>query len=232
MARLIKTLARRIFLWGPAQDVNGMVERIRQRSALRYWERTGRVLPPPHIVKQRTVKEYAAEFSLDTLVETGTYLGAMINATKDTFGRIVSIELDGALYRCARKKYARCGHISVLKGDSSQVLADVLAGISRPCLFWLDAHHSGVLTAKGELESPVMREVEHILNHPVAGHVILIDDAHAFVGQGGYPALAELRSALAARRPGWVFEVKDDIVRMHSPPGAQALAICGRAMYK
>lgn len=232
VSRTMKALARRVFLSEPAQRVNEVVERIRQRRALRHWERNGRILPPPHIVKQRTVKEYAAEFSLDILVETGTYLGAMIDATRDTFGRIYSIELDGALYRRARKKYRRFDHISVFNGNSSQVLGDVLAAIREPCLFWLDAHHSGVLTARGELESPIVQEVGQILRHPVVDHVILIDDAHAFVGQGGYPTLAELRNEVGSWHPDWTFEVRDDIIRVHGPREKRGLADSGQARYK
>lgn len=215
MVELLKNLARRIFLSDTAQDVNEIVVRYSQRGQLRHWEETGRAIPPPHSVKQAAVKEYAARFSLDTLIETGTYLGAMVGATKDTFKHIYSIELDRALYRRARKKYARYSHISLFHGDSGQILPQILAGITHPCLFWLDAHHSGVLTARGDLASPVMLEISHILNHPVADHVILIDDAHAFVGQDGYPPIAGLQNVIAARRPGWALRVKDDIIRIH-----------------
>lgn len=213
----VKGLARGVFLSGPAQRVNDVVEHVRQQRALRHWERNGRVLPPPHIVKQRTVRRYAAEFSLRILVETGTYLGAMIEATKDSFASIYSIELDRALYRRARQRFRGYSHITVLNGDSGATLGNVLDGIHEPCLFWLDAHHSGVLTARAELESPVREEMRQILRHPVVDHVVLIDDAHAFVGQGGYPTLAELRTQVAARRPGWTFEVRDDIIRIHGP---------------
>ena len=232
VTRSMKDLAMRVFLSEPAQRINAVVERIRQRKALRHWERNGRILPPPHIVKQRIVKAYAAELSLDILVETGTYLGAMIDATRDTFGRIYSIELDRALYQRARNKYRRFNHISVFNGDSSQVLRDILAGIREPCLFWLDAHHSGVLTARGEIESPIMHEVTQILRHPIVDHVILIDDAHAFVGQDGYPTLAELRHEVSLWRPGWTFEVRDDVIRIHGPREKGNLANSGQARYK
>jgi hypothetical protein len=207
----VKSLARYVFLSDPAQAVNEACERLRQRWALRHWERTGRRLPPPHVVKQSIVKAYAARFSLDLLVETGTYLGAMIDATLDTFRRIHSIELDAALYARAQKRYGALDHVSLYNGDSSHVLAEILAGIGDPCLFWLDAHHSGVLTARGALESPILHELERILSHPVHGHVILADDTHDFTGQGGYPTLAALQALIAARRPGWTLAVKHDV---------------------
>lgn len=224
VAYLIRGLASRIFLSGPAQAANHLVDSLQQRRALRQWEASGRTLPPPHLVKQWTVRRYAEEFSLGVLVETGTYLGAMISATQDLFRQIHSIELDPALYRRAQRRFARHRHISLYLGDSAAILPDLLAGLHEPCLFWLDAHHAGVLTARGEVESPVRQEVEHILRHPVCGHVILVDDARAFRGQGGYPTLAGLQATVAARRPDWTFEVLYDIIRIHR---SRACAPCG-----
>lgn len=207
-------VARRVFLTDLAQAIYARFERVRQEAALRAWERD-RGIPPPHLLKQRTVRSYAAAFSLDILVETGTYLGAMVEATKDVFDRIYTIELDGDLCARARRRFARHQHISVIEGDSSQVLPVVLAQIRQPCLFWLDAHYSGVISARGRQESPIMQELGHILNHPVPGHVVLIDDAREFVGKGGYPALGELQSTVRMTHPDWVFEVRDDIIRTH-----------------
>src|SRR5258706_16154496 len=62
------------------------------------WESAGRPIPPPDAVKQKVVREYAERFRIKLLVETGTYLGDMINAVKDVFSVIHSIELDKALF--------------------------------------------------------------------------------------------------------------------------------------
>ncbi len=218
VAALLRQMAKRIFLSEPAQWANERIDGLRQRMALGHWERERRTLPPPHIVKERVVIAYGRRFSLDTLVETGTYLGAMVRATRGTFRCIISIELDPDLYERARQKLAEPGHVSILNGDSAEVLRRLLRELHEPCLFWLDAHHSGVLTAHGRLESPVMLELRHILDHPTEDHVVLIDDAHAFVGRGGYPTIPELRATVAASRPGWVCEVEDDIIRLHRAP--------------
>jgi len=217
-ARRLRRMAKRVFLSEPAQRINDLVEGLRQRAALRHWQKTGRSLPPPHVVKQRTVRAYAGRFALSTLVETGTYLGAMIKATRDTFARVYSIELDPQLYERARKRFAEPGRVSILHGDSGEVLPRLLADLREPCLFWLDAHHSGMVTARGRLESPVMQELRAILDHPLEGHVVLIDDAQAFVGRGGYPTIAELRAVVAIRRPDWVCEVEEGIIRLHARP--------------
>ncbi|MCG2740183.1 MAG: hypothetical protein L6300_08080, partial [Syntrophaceae bacterium] len=79
----------------------------------------------------------------------------------------------------------------------------------------LDSHYSGGETAKGKQETPIRRELLHIFSHPIAGHVILIDDAHCFDGTRDYPSLGELKNIILAARPSWVFEVRDDIIRSH-----------------
>ena len=187
----------------------------RDRKALRSWERIGRSSPPPHIVKETLIRDYARAFNTRILVETGTYLGDMVHAMRKSFSRILSFELDHALHEQACKRFAADDHIEIIHGDSGQLLADYLTNINEPCLFWLDGHYSGGITARGELETPIKRELEHVFAHPVAGHVILIDDARCFTGQNDYPTLDELQRYVRERTQGWQFSVKDDVVRIH-----------------
>jgi hypothetical protein len=185
---------------------------------IRHWERQGRPIPPPAFIKQLCVREYGRRFSLSTLIETGTAGGYMISATKNTFARIISIELDPTLYQLAKERFSGFDHIQILQGSSQHVLPGVIASIERPCLFWLDAHYSGPGTAKGNLDTPIMDELQCILNHPVKDHVILIDDARCFVGQNDYPPIREVRDLIAGYRgQAWAFLVKDDIIRIHKP---------------
>jgi hypothetical protein len=188
---------------------------LKQRIDLLVWYKRGRPTPPPSLIKQRTVMEYARRFSLETLVETGTYLGDMVYATRNSFTRIISIELDRKLYGRAKRRFSKFSHIVIEWGDSSTVLADLLGTINQPCLFWLDAHYSGGITTKGLLETPVVQELELILDHHVLGHVVLIDDARSFVGRNHYPTIRDLRGFVIGRRPDWIFEVKGDIIRVH-----------------
>jgi hypothetical protein len=187
----------------------------RGERELQEWRENGKPFPPPHVLKQRVVREYARRFSLDTLVETGTYVGTMVDAMKTTFKEIFSIELDRSLYEAAREKFSGFQHIHIVQGDSGEVLPDIINHLTRPCLFWLDGHYSGGITSKGQLETPVSKELESILQHPLASHVILIDDARCFTGQNDYPTIEELRDYLRRARPQWAFEVRDDIIRIH-----------------
>ena len=187
----------------------------RDRKALRSWERIGRSSPPPHIVKETLIKEYARAFNTRILVETGTYLGDMVYAMRKSFSRILSFELDQALYEQACKRFAADDHIEIIHGDSGQLLADYLTKINEPCLFWLDGHYSGGITARGELDTPIKRELEHVFAHPIGGHVILIDDARCFTGQNDYPTLEELQRYVSERTQGGQFSLEDDVIRIH-----------------
>jgi uncharacterized protein with ACT and thioredoxin-like domain len=56
------------------------------------------IIPPGEQVKQRYVREYGSRFGIEVLVETGTFMGDMINAVKKDFKSIYSIELSRDLY--------------------------------------------------------------------------------------------------------------------------------------
>ena len=187
----------------------------RDLEARRSWEKQGRPAPPPHIVKEELIKEYAKTFKTNILIETGTYLGDMVYAMRKSFSKILSFELDQTLAEQARKRFANDNHITIIQGDSGRLLGDYLADIREPCLFWLDGHYSGGITARGALETPIKNELTYILSHPVDGHVILIDDARCFTGENDYPTLQDLREFLNERKPGWQFSVDTDVIRMH-----------------
>jgi hypothetical protein len=188
-----------------------------ERQEVEEWEHLGRPVPPPHLVKQRTVIEFAQNYRLDTLVETGTFLGDMVHGCRKRFERIISIELDHQLYENACRRFASDRHIEILRGDSGDLLPKVLEGLSVPCLFWLDGHYSAGFTAKGDLNTPVMDELEAICEHPVDGHVILIDDARCFTGEEDYPTIAEVEAFISRKKPDYEFELDLDIMRITPP---------------
>jgi hypothetical protein len=187
----------------------------RDLEARRMWEKQGRPSPPPHIIKEELIRDYAKKFNTNILIETGTYLGDMVHAMKKSFSRIISFELDQTLAAQAQNRFASDNHIQIIEGDSGKLLGDHLATINESCLFWLDGHYSGGITAKGTLVTPIKNELTSILSHPVDGHVILIDDARCFTGEDDYPTLDELRNFVAERKPNHKFSVEHDCIRIH-----------------
>jgi hypothetical protein len=187
----------------------------RDLEARRAWEKEGRPSPPPHVVKEELIKNYAKTFNTSILIETGTYLGDMVHAMKKSFSRIISFELDQTLADQAQQRFASDDYIQIVQGDSGKLLGEHIASINEPCLFWLDGHYSGGITAKGALETPINNELSAILSHPVDGHVILIDDARCFTGANDYPTLDELQTFVAERKPKHKFSVEHDVIRIH-----------------
>lgn len=212
MSRLIESWRR--FSMLPA------VRPFTDRRLVLKWKLAGRPVPPPPMVKHAVVKEYQRRFGLRTLVETGTFAGGMIDAVKGRFARIVSIELSPEWHARAIERFRAEPHVTLLRGDSGERLAEVLATLDEPALFWLDAHYSGPATARGTVDSPIVRELEAIRAHPVRGHVVLIDDMRDFQGRDGYPTVAELLAWIRDADPNAAVEVRDDILRW-GPLGAR-----------
>jgi hypothetical protein len=188
----------------------------RRRNELKEWQVTGqRVLPPPHIVKQRIVREHIRLFAeKPVFIETGTYEGEMVHAVKRYCKKIYSIEVDEILYQKASVRFSGAKNISIIHGDSAHALPALLSQIHEPCLFWLDGHYSGGTTSKGERDTSVMQELLHIFNHDQKNHVILIDDARFFKGENDYPTLETVKEFTLDKAPAAVFEVSNDIIRI------------------
>jgi len=186
----------------------------RDRRTLEEWERRGRPVPPPHIVKQRVLREYAEQYRLRTMVETGTYRGDMVEAMRPVFEKIYSIELGQELYDEARRRFKRVAHVELIRGDSATELRRVVVQLDQAALFWLDGHYSAGETARGEKDTPIYEELDQILGARDLGHVIVIDDARAFGTDPAYPTLDELQRYVLARRPGVSIAVADDSIRI------------------
>jgi hypothetical protein len=158
------------------------------------WLHQGRPAPPPHIIKVRNILGLSDLCGAHTLVETGTLYGTTIAATKDHFRRVYSIELDPGLVAAARTRFAADRNVSVLHGDSADVLPVLLPDLPQePVCFWLDGHYSGPGTALGNVPTPIISELNTI--HSGRGRnndLIIIDDARLFGTDEGYPTIPEL----------------------------------------
>ena len=186
---------------------------IDHKEELAEWEKKGRPSPPPHIVKQMAIEEYQKKFDLKLLVETGTYLGDMVEAQRNHFENIYSVELSKKLFQRATKRFKVYSHINILNGDSGVVLNKLIQEIDKPALFWLDGHYSEGITAKGAKECPVLEELEAIQKSNFY-HIILIDDARLFNGTRDYPTLDEIKQIFEKNNRVYSLTVKDDIIRL------------------
>jgi hypothetical protein len=178
-----------------------------------YWKLRGEPVRSPHLLKQRTVREYAQRFGLRALVETGTYYGEMVAAMKRRFAEIYSVEYEHALAVRAKEKFGRCPHIHIVEGDSQKAIPEIIASLREPALFWLDAGYYGWAGLQGDKQR-LTSELDSILRDQRFRHVILMDDARGLDGQNGAMTVPQLKQHIEASFPGRRVEVKHDILRI------------------
>lgn len=169
----------------------------------------------PHRIKEKAIIEYCDKYHYNTFIETGTYMGEMVYSLRNNFKTLYTIELSHTLYEIAKNHFKEFGHINFLQGDSGIVLGKITDKLNEPAILWLDGHYSGGVTEKGELETPVMKELQSIFSSPYS-HIILIDDARCFGNSDfpDYPSIDTLKDFIKANHTNCNFEIKDDIIRI------------------
>ena len=91
-------------------------------------------------------------------IETGTLYGDTSASVAPLFEELHSIELDEGLYENAIARLAGSSKVRIWHGDSAEVLPRILADLRRPAFFWLDGHYPRAGTARGSMDSPIVRE--------------------------------------------------------------------------
>lgn len=185
----------------------------KQEKEFEIWGQNNFPVPPPHLYKQNTITEYQKNFKCSVLIETGTFRGEMVEAQKNNFEKIISIELATLFYERAKKKFAEDKHIQIFHGDSGQLLPGIVSELAESAIFWLDGHYSGGDTAKGDKECPILEEINAILVNSKFQHVLLIDDARCFIGKNDYPTISELSEFIKRYNSNYEIDVKHDIIR-------------------
>lgn len=205
MKNILKPLVPKVFLRA--------LKKRRLKALLADWESKGCPSPPPHIVKQLAIRDYQKKYGHQVLVETGTYLGDMVEAQKENFKKIISIELGEELYKSAVEKFKSDKNVLIIHGDSGKVMPSALKDVHEPAIFWLDGHYSAGVTALGDKKCPIFEEIDGIFNTSNENHILLIDDARCFKGEGDYPTVAELTAYVKTKNSKYECEVKHDIIR-------------------
>lgn len=136
---------------------------------------------------KQILEKYKKE--IDIFIETGSYQGDGISkALAAGFAQIYSIEFYDDRYKFCRDKFADQKNVSILQGNSPDVLSILLPTIKNRALFWLDAHYDAYTPESAHpkplIESfPLLQELEIIKKHTVKNHTILIDDRRGFNGK-------------------------------------------------
>ena len=120
-----------------------------------------------------------------------------------------------------KKRFENDSHITILHGDSGDILKNLVRQIDQPALYWLDGHYSSeffmgdryIRTAKGEKVTPIIKELK-VLLHDKHRHVILIDDARLFNGESDYPKVEEVAKIVGESPYRFKMTVRNDIIRI------------------
>lgn len=128
-------------------------------------------------------------------VETGTYRGKTTRLAASLFERVFTIELSEEIHAATKARLAHLSNVRFLQGDSSARIADLAWAITEPAVFFLDAHYSGGVTAKGAKEVPLYDELEQIARRALPDLVIM-DDARLFGRSGASQGNAEYPGAM------------------------------------
>jgi len=122
----------------------------------------------------------------DTFIETGCGNGGGIDAAIGAgFKEIYSIELYREKYQPVRERFMNDLRVSLILGNSANILTGLLPAIQTNVVFWLDAHYDFAVRGEGnnlDDVQPIMGELEAILKYSRWNcHTILIDDRPDFV---------------------------------------------------
>lgn len=159
-------------------------------------------------IKGDTLIELAKKYDLHYFFETGTYAGEMIKYVNDKriwYG-IYSIELCPRLAERAKKLFTETVNVRIFQGSSEDILKDIK--FADPVLYWLDAHASGGVTASGRKPSPIIEELDIVVND--VDHVIVIDDIDLMPKWG--IKLQQLKDFINSRKAGMCLEVRNNML--------------------
>jgi hypothetical protein len=166
------------------------------------------------------------QFGIRHFVETGTFRGDTTRWAAARFERVTTIEMNERFYREGCASLAHLTNVSVLQGDSASALASITVSLDSPALFWLDAHSGGGNFGPDDY-CPLLGELEAI-NASALQHVIIIDDARAFLAPppppfkpDRWPGLSEVILALNRRHSAYTICLCDAIIA--APSSARPL---------
>lgn len=149
------------------------------------------------------------------LFETGSHIGTgIIAALKAGFEHVWSIELSDMYYKYCLRQFSGNSRVKLFKGDSALELGNIIMKINDQITFWLDGHYSSDNTARGIVDFPLLHELEHIKNHTIKNHTILVDDLRCFHKDDpeiGFD-LQDIKNKILEINPNYEFNLEEGFV--------------------
>ena len=192
---------------------------VQDRFELRSWQSKSDQINAarPGLLKRRELLAALKRGNLSHFVETGTLLGDTTHVFATQGCTVYSVEVEPRLAALARARFEGNSKVHIVEGDSAIQMAGIIAKLAgAPALFWLDGHYSGGATGRGELDTPIVKEVETILKAAAPRSIVCIDDARCFGTEADYPTLAGMKE-LVERYGVADMAVRDDLISFTVP---------------
>lgn len=187
----------------------------------------GYTIKDNYSLSHRFLHDIKNAFNIECFVETGTLSGGTTLRSADIFPEVHTIELSADLYERTAHQLRQRQNIFPYLGESTEVLAKILPTIAKKNIaFFLDAHYSGGVTARGIDNTPLAREIMLIGSH-YKDAVIIIDDIRLCQSDKnliekqyrqpegesvyGYPSLTEIKNILLIINPSYTFIIWGDM---------------------
>lgn len=136
------------------------------------------------------LKKYIKSYDVSVLFETGTYKGDGVKyALESGFDKVFSTEILDEYVELNRRQFRQNENVTILKGNSSDLLDKHVFQIKGNIFFWLDAHFpgadGGLLDFNSQFDDsikyPLEGELKIIKKHrPSREDVILMDDLRMY----------------------------------------------------
>jgi hypothetical protein len=152
-------------------------------------------------------------FNPDEFFETGTYYGQTTIEAARIFKKVYTVELSPKLYTKCVKSLMPFSNVYVFLDESPNFLKQVLPQSKGGKIFWLDAHYSTGITARGKKDTPILEELEAIKSRGVQDGIIMIDDMRYCYAPGrAFPSFTEICNAVLAVNPSYHLALLGDVL--------------------
>jgi hypothetical protein len=195
--------------WCPITTCQGeLLKREEEANAQKQKENNVRIhtnFPGPLVARLKQ------EHGLEYFVETGTAHGDATELGAIAFDRVWSCDIDPSLIKQAEQRLKDYSNIELSAEASPSFLRRIKRELTRPVLYWLDAHWCGG-RVRPPKECPLLEEIEAIGSFSERS-VLLIDDINLIEAPppaphnpAQWPTMHDLRVALDAWKEVYRFE--------------------------
>ncbi|MER9661610.1 hypothetical protein [Mesorhizobium sp. M0159] len=166
---------------------------------------------PHSLTKLHNMKTCRDMTGAMTAVEIGSYKGVTTKRMSHLFEKVISVEIDEALYLQASKRCAGRKNVELLLGDGAKLLPEIAARVNKALIF-LDGHFSGGETGQGDEPEPVLKELDLIAPFISNFVAVVVDDFRLFGVEPGWPRKSEVIQKLEILLPEtqWRLSVLND----------------------